>query len=352
MQPDLRLIGGQQIGTETDVVPFYMELFGRLPLEVERATIQQATIEQAPAGQALAGQAPAGQTAGGQTSDMGRYIGFEAALGRGRSVRFLGIAVNALHRIPPGRVGWELTADLWRVLQPGEHGPVVAWQAPPQWRWLTSGSQQAGPILGEFTALVPPDWPEGAAPTEPRKFRMTAHAFLSIRGRKPPDEVRLADPDPAWPGQFADMAEWLREQLGPLARRIEHFGSTAIPGLPAKPVVDILVEVPSFDSARQHILPRVNRPDWEYWWYCDHMLLIKRADFAGVRTHHVHVAPPGHRLWRGLAFRDYLRTHPNCAREYAAHKQHLAQTHRDDREAYTEAKTAFIDRITKLALGE
>jgi GrpB-like predicted nucleotidyltransferase (UPF0157 family) len=166
------------------------------------------------------------------------------------------------------------------------------------------------------------------------------------------DEVALIDPDPTWSSQFQEMASWLRRRLGPeVAQRIEHYGSTAIPGMSAKPVIDILVEVPSFDVAKRHVVPALNDPQWEYWWYSDHMIFIRRERPMGPRTHHLHLAPRGHRLWEGLAFRDYLRVHPEAAARYAALKRELAQSYRDDREAYTQAKTAFVRQVTAEALS-
>jgi GrpB-like predicted nucleotidyltransferase (UPF0157 family) len=121
--------------------------------------------------------------------------------------------------------------------------------------------------------------------------------------------------------------------------------------MPAKPVIDVLVEVPSYDDARRVLIPALNDESWEYWWYTDHMIFIKRDMVTGKRTHHIHIAPPGHRLWEGLAFRDYLIAHPETAGEYAALKQELAALFRTEREKYTDAKTAFIRAITDKARG-
>lgn len=112
----------------------------------------------------------------------------------------------------------------------------------------------------------------------------------------------------------------------------------------------MLVEVPSYDIARQAILPLLNREEWEYWWYQDHMVFIKRQALMGKRTHHIHLAPAEHRLWEGIAFRDYLIAHPETAARYAALKGELADKHREDREGYTQAKTAFVQEITAKAL--
>lgn len=70
----------------------------------------------------------------------------------------------------------------------------------------------------------------------------------------------------------------------------------------------------------------------------------------GQRTHHIHMAPQGHKLWEGLAFRDCLRTHDADALRYAALKHKLAKSYRQDRERYTDAKTMFVKEITSKAL--
>jgi GrpB-like predicted nucleotidyltransferase (UPF0157 family) len=110
------------------------------------------------------------------------------------------------------------------------------------------------------------------------------------------------------------------------------------------------MEVPSFDKARRILIPLFNKPECEYWWYDGHMLFIVRNESTGVRTHHIHAAPKGHRVWEGLAFRDYLRTHPEDARRYATLKRKLAGSYGNDREAYTGMKADFVREIILKAL--
>jgi len=111
-----------------------------------------------------------------------------------------------------------------------------------------------------------------------------------------------------------------------------------------------VMEVPSFALARQRLLPLWDDEAWEYWRYGDHMMFVKRQSLTGRRTHHLHLAPAGHRLWEGIAFRDYLRARPEEAARYAALKRELAGRYREDREGYTEAKAAFVREITAQAL--
>jgi GrpB-like predicted nucleotidyltransferase (UPF0157 family) len=119
-------------------------------------------------------------------------------------------------------------------------------------------------------------------------------------------------------------------------------GSTAVPGLDAKPVIDILVGVEDLETARGYIEPLRGlayvyapyRPD-EMAWFC--------KPHPARRTHHLHVVPAGGRRYRAeLLFRDVLRAQPAVAAEYAALKRTLAEQFADDREAYTEAKADFI----------
>lgn len=220
-------------------------------------------------------------------------------------------------------------------------------QASLAWRWR----EPAPRFLGEFAVRLPamPGLPPVSGE---REFWLSAHAYVAPGAAAANDEVHLVPYDPSWPQQFADFAGWLKAELGDdFARRVEHYGSTAIPGMPAKPIIDVLVEVPSFVEARRRLLPLFNDVQWEYWWHAEHMVLIRRERLMGQRTHHVHVAPAGHRVWDGLGFRDYLRAHPQEAAAYAALKHELAAHWGQDRERYTEAKTAFVHEIAVKARG-
>ena len=164
--------------------------------------------------------------------------------------------------------------------------------------------------------------------------------------------IEIVPHDTAWSGLFEEERRKLLQTIGPwLAGPIEHIGSTAIPGLAAKPVIDIMAGVASLDASRP-ALPALAglgycyfpyRPDAEHW-FC--------KPSPAFRTHHLHLVPLGSPQWAGaLAFRDYLRAHPGIAAEYEELKMRLAREFRLDREAYTNAKGPFIARITRLALG-
>jgi GrpB-like predicted nucleotidyltransferase (UPF0157 family) len=163
------------------------------------------------------------------------------------------------------------------------------------------------------------------------------------------DDVHLRSYDPRWPELFRAEAERLRHLLGnAVVNRIEHVGSTAVPRIIAKPVIDMLVEIPSFKTAERDIVPTLREEGWEYIWRDDrppgHMMFIRRAS-DGRRTHHVHMAPAGHSLWERVLFRDYLRSHPQEASRYEQLKIRLASLYAADSEAYTEAKGAYVKEI-------
>jgi GrpB-like predicted nucleotidyltransferase (UPF0157 family) len=165
--------------------------------------------------------------------------------------------------------------------------------------------------------------------------------------------VEIVPCDPSWPGQFEEEAKELRRVLSAwLVGPIEHIGSTAIPGLAAKPVIDIMAGVETLDASRPAIAALAGlgycyapyRPDSEHW-FC--------KPSPALRTHHLHLIPFESRRWtEAIAFRDYVRAHSQIASEYEELKRRLAQQYRFDREAYTEAKGPFIARITGVALRE
>lgn len=161
------------------------------------------------------------------------------------------------------------------------------------------------------------------------------------------EEVRLVDYDVAWPARFAAERERLLGLFPDRLLEIEHFGSTAVPGMPAKPIIDVLAGVKSMAVATALSEPIIEAgyttsainavfPD-RHWFMRVH---------DGRRTHHLHLVELGGTAWRDrLRFRDCLRTEPALAARYAALKAELAEVHRHDREAYTEAKGAFIASV-------
>ncbi|HET6456864.1 MAG TPA: GrpB family protein [Armatimonadota bacterium] len=165
--------------------------------------------------------------------------------------------------------------------------------------------------------------------------------------------IEIVPYDPNWPQLYEEEARFLRERFGPeLIVRIEHYGSTAVPGLAAKPVIDILVEITSFEAAKAGIQPVLENLGYGYNWYSEHMVFFKGYFSEGAPRYHLHMAPGDHTIMDGLLFRDYLLKHPEAAREYEALKYRLAEIQHFDREAYTEAKTTFVREITEKAKRE
>jgi GrpB-like predicted nucleotidyltransferase (UPF0157 family) len=175
-------------------------------------------------------------------------------------------------------------------------------------------------------------------------------------GRKYP--IAVVEYDPAWAELYQAEVRFLKSLFGPeVIGRIEHFGSTAVPGSAAKPVIDILVEVTSFKTAKRKVIPELKKQGYGYTWVANqpkppgHMMFMKGYDVTGAERlrYHLHMAPAGHPLWDRLLFRDYLRRHPEAVRRYEKLKYRLAGLYRNDREAYTEGKAEFVKRITDKA---
>jgi GrpB-like predicted nucleotidyltransferase (UPF0157 family) len=163
--------------------------------------------------------------------------------------------------------------------------------------------------------------------------------------------VRLVPYDASWPQRFEREREQLRELLGERAAGgIHHVGSTAVPGLAAKPTIDIMAGVSSLEESRACFGP-LSRAGYQYapyrpeemHWFC-------KPDPVR-RTFHLHLVPSGSRRFAAtLAFRDALRADPGRAAEYQAMKLRLADRFANEREAYTEAKADFILAVAAGAL--
>jgi GrpB-like predicted nucleotidyltransferase (UPF0157 family) len=151
--------------------------------------------------------------------------------------------------------------------------------------------------------------------------------------------------NPAWVDAFETERALLAEVLQPwLAGPIEHFGSTAVPGLAAKPVIDIMAAVVDLDTSRP-ALEALRAHSYCYAPYREEVVHWFCKPGPEMRTHHLHLVPFRSPHWlKHIAFRDLLRENANIAREYEDLKWRLAGLHRNDRDAYTDAKGAFIAR--------
>jgi GrpB-like predicted nucleotidyltransferase (UPF0157 family) len=162
--------------------------------------------------------------------------------------------------------------------------------------------------------------------------------------------VEIVEYDPAWPARFADQQDKVAAVLAPwLAGPVEHIGSTSVPGLEAKPVVDMLAPVRSLDEAREAV-GVLEADGWLFWPDdpCRHYRLWFLRPRPAARTHHLQVIERDHPDARALlGFRDALRADRELRREYARLKKDLADRHRDDRDAYTDAKSEFVARVLR-----
>jgi GrpB-like predicted nucleotidyltransferase (UPF0157 family) len=151
--------------------------------------------------------------------------------------------------------------------------------------------------------------------------------------------------DPAWPRLFEVLRGRLVDALGELAVAVEHVGSTSVPGLAAKPVVDIDAVVPS----AEHVPLAVERLERAGYRHEGDFGISGREAFespAGAPEHHLYVLPvDSEELRRHLAFRDHLRANPEAAMAYAALKWEAVRRFGGDRRAYTEAKENFVERV-------
>lgn len=168
------------------------------------------------------------------------------------------------------------------------------------------------------------------------------------------EPITIVSYDPEWPRKYAEEETRIQGAIGEYVLSVEHIGSTAVAGLSAKPIIDIMVGVRTLAEAEACIDP-LTRLGYEY---CPEFedAMPQRRYFrkvsSGAHTHHVHMETDS-RFWdRHLRFRDYLRDHPDTARQYEVLKRELAETHRHDVASYGVAKSQFIEEIENRAREE
>lgn len=165
------------------------------------------------------------------------------------------------------------------------------------------------------------------------------------------DIIEIEDYNKRWSEAFEKERRSISQVLGALALDILHIGSTAVPGMAAKPIVDILVAVEHIDSGAECVsklvevgyryVPQDEDPD--------RIFLYKGMP----RTHHVHIVRYGSPTYhKHVAFRDYLMCHEEVRDKYRQLKKDLASRFRNDRKAYVEGKTIFIEKVTEEALRQ
>ncbi len=161
-------------------------------------------------------------------------------------------------------------------------------------------------------------------------------------------EVIVVPYQTAWPIQFLEIASELVEVIRARGAQLEHIGSTAVPGLCAKPVLDVLLGVAELQSIKEN-MPHLRTLGYRYRPEYEAQLPERRyfvRDAAALPRVHLHVVLLDGDLWRAhIAFRDTLRRDESLARQYAELKWQLAKQYRHDKESYTEAKAPFIRQI-------
>jgi GrpB-like predicted nucleotidyltransferase (UPF0157 family) len=163
--------------------------------------------------------------------------------------------------------------------------------------------------------------------------------------------VRIVDHDSSWPVLAAEELRRIGQALGPGAARLEHVGSTAVPGLAAKPILDLQLSVGALEPRARYVeplerlgymfVPAPEAPDYHFF--------AKPPERP--RSHHLHVCEVGsHHELRHLAVRDFLRSHDHEAARYAALKRRVVERHPQDRLAYIEGKEDYVTDLEARAL--
>jgi GrpB-like predicted nucleotidyltransferase (UPF0157 family) len=168
--------------------------------------------------------------------------------------------------------------------------------------------------------------------------------------RYPHQPLTQTNYDPAWVGLYQEEEKKIEEKLGSFLVRIEHIGSTSIPGLSGKPIIDVFVVVDSKDSAEK-CLSLLEDLNYEYMDKPDQYYLRKST--GETIGFHIHMTTSDNKFWRErIAFRNYLLSHPETRKEYLDLKQSLIKRFGYDKNAYREGKNDFMTEITNRALEE
>jgi GrpB-like predicted nucleotidyltransferase (UPF0157 family) len=172
--------------------------------------------------------------------------------------------------------------------------------------------------------------------------------------------IEIVPYDTEWERHFLEEKDTLIGLLGSeTALKIEHMGSTSIPGMSAKPTIDILVEIPESAVMSADVVDIMTRHGYHYIPRYDspppYMMCVKGYTPHGIvgQSYHIHMGPADHDgLWDRIFFRDFLRENTVSAREYESLKKELARKYRNHREKYTEGKTSFVEKTTAAAKAQ
>lgn len=165
--------------------------------------------------------------------------------------------------------------------------------------------------------------------------------------------IHLEPHNPQWIALYNIEKANLKKSMYAFDMHIEHIGSTAIQGIIAKPIIDIMIGVPNLLMADIFLVNIIEKLQYLYLasleTYIPQRMFFQKFNFAGLRTHHIHLVPLNSEFWvRHIQFRDYLNLHPTIAKDYEELKVNLAYKF-DNTNLYANAKTDFIRRINKQA---
>ncbi len=165
------------------------------------------------------------------------------------------------------------------------------------------------------------------------------------------EAIEIVEYEPRWATTYRQEKEIISVALKQEFIDIQHIGSTSVPGLSAKPIIDILIAVNKLNTPEKYSR-HLQKIGYQYIYYAEN---IDRLFFrkGTPRTHHIHIVEyDSWTYWRHILFRDYLLAHPETAQHYEQLKRKMALKFKTDRDAYTNSKTAFIESIVASALIE
>ncbi len=165
-------------------------------------------------------------------------------------------------------------------------------------------------------------------------------------------KVSICEYRPQWQKMFEEEQQLIQAVLGDVSAKVEHIGSTAVKGLAAKPIIDIMIGLEDFSIA-DRLVPQIEALGYEYFKKYEDEMPYRRyfaKNLRDLRTHQIHMVEIGSEFWaRHLFFRDYLRKNPDAVEKYAALKKQLAEGEWEDVNEYADAKTDFIKGIENKA---
>jgi RimJ/RimL family protein N-acetyltransferase len=282
----------------------------------------------------------------------------------GEFIGFVGLMTPNFeaHFMPCVEIGWRIAAPYWKQGYATEAAKMVLHLALEKYGLkevvsFTSAVNLPSIRLMERIGLTRNPADDFYRPELPKEHPLAKHVLYRLTGKEVQDrDAILIEPyNPEWPKQAGKEVDMLKSRLDfSWIKGIQHIGSTAIPELIAKPILDLAIGVTDLESAKA-LIPILREEDYTFWGDNpdkSKLFFVKgMPPFGEKRTHHIHVMPVTHHDWllRPL-FRDYLIAHPGAKQAYADLKQNLASQYQSDRETYTNSKTTFIRDINLKAV--